>query len=38
VKELAHGALGTDDQGYRRELIGLVAIAQKLSPSAAIAR
>jgi Ca-activated chloride channel family protein len=38
VEQLAHGAMAKDDQGHRRELIGLVESAKKLAPSAALAR
>jgi len=38
VKQLAQGATGKDEHGHRRELLALIDTAQKLSPSAALAR
>ena len=38
VSELAKGSVGRDVHGYRREFLGLVAAAQKLSPQPFVAR
>jgi Ca-activated chloride channel homolog len=38
VGNLASGALGGDPHGYRRELLGMIATAKKLSPRSVVAR
>ena len=38
VSTLAKGAMGSDTDGYRRELLGMIDAAKRLSPGAVVAR